>query len=337
MKTILRTAVLATAVAMLASCYVEVDDHYRVPGRRVGIDASLNSAMRPPRPAGHSENVVDAPPSGHAPRRVALLTDYGNSDEYVPILKGAILREAPDAPIIDLTHEAPSYGIADGEYLLTEIAKEFPADTVFVAIVDPGVGTSRRALALEAENGMWFIGPDNGLFTGVMDTFGVRETWEIVRTPTGRERSDTFHGRDLFAPIAGKLVAGEDISPFVEKLRNPVRLERVPAPVWTGEALSGTVLRVDKYGNILTNIPAAMAAERARLGPAQDGSVRVAVEAGGRTVTAPFARTYGDVETGALVLVINSRGNLELAVNEGSAAAELGIRTRDTIRISPVR
>lgn len=337
MKTAIRTAALILAAATLASCYVEVDDHYRVPGRRIGIDASLNNATRRPKPAGDSENVVDASPGGDAPRRVALLTDYGNSDEYVSILKGAILREAPDAPIIDLTHEAPSYEIADGEYLLTEIAKEFPADTVFVAIVDPGVGTARRALALEAENGMWFIGPDNGLFTGVMEEFGVRETWEIVRTPTQRDRSDTFHGRDLFAPVAGKLVAGEDISPYVERLRDPVRLPRVAAAVWTGEALFGTVLRVDKYGNVLTNIPAPMAADRAGLRPAQDGSVTVSIEVGGRTVTVPFARTYGDVAEGAPVLVINSRGNLELAVNEGSAAAEFGIGTRDAIRISAAR
>lgn len=263
---------------------------------------------------------------------IALLTDYGTSDEYVGILKGVILRDNPEAHFVDITHEVPSYDIRAGNYLLSRAAVEFPEDTVFLCIVDPGVGTSRRAIAARAENGMWFVGPDNGLFTSVIEQFGLAEAWEITTPPDGRARSDTFHGRDLFAPVAARLAMGESIADFANEID---AIERIPIreAAREGDAVTGEVAHVDKYGNIITNIPAALADDIGLRFP-DSGGPMASVRVGDTTIEARCVRTYGDVPEGAPLLAINSRRMLELAINMGNAAGDWNVRSGAPVSVS---
>lgn len=253
---------------------------------------------------------------------VALLTDYGTDDHYVGVLEGAILKVAPEARLVTITHQVPSFDLREGSYLLGLAAAEFPPGTIFVAVVDPGVGGTRRPIVIETEDGKLLVGPDNGLFTDVIGRLGLRHAFEITNDTLTRAgvKSSTFHGRDLFGPVAGHLAAGVAVAQVGPEIRDPVRLPTQPARI-EGARATGMVVHRDHYGNLLTNIPAALV-ERVGLRHGQTVAVRV----GGRTVRAPLVASYGDVARGAFGLVVNSEGNLELARNQASAGEALGIR-----------
>ena len=260
---------------------------------------------------------------------VALLTDYGTSDHYAGVLAGSILAVAPDAQLVTITHEVPAYDVREGSYLLALAAAEFPPHTVFVAIVDPGVGTTRRPVALETNDGKLFVGPDNGLFTGVLDRLGLAHAFTITNDALTRTgvRSVTFHGRDIFGPVAGHLAAGTRRNQVGPATTDLVRLPSQAARLAHGK-IDGEVVHVDHYGNLLTNIPAELLDQ---LGVTPDHLVTLRL--GTQTVSAPRVLTYGAVPRGALALVVNSEGRAEIACNQRSAAARLGARAGATVSI----
>lgn len=282
--------------------------------------------------------LIHAPPAparaADAPRRIlALLTDYGTRDFYVATLRGAILSVDPRARVIDLTHEVPPFDIREGAFLLAESSREFPPGTVFVAIVDPGVGTTRKPVAIRVRDGSLFVGPDNGLLVDAARMRGIVETREIASPAFMRHgaRSSTFHGRDLFGPAGAHLARGDDFAAV-----GPVRKAFVELPHHAPRAqrgrASGEVLHVDRYGNLITNLTEK---EARAAGLVRGGRVRATV--GKTTFDVPYAGTYGDVARGERVLVTGSTGRLELAINEGDLGRAIGARAGEPVSIEAAR
>lgn len=235
---------------------------------------------------------------------VALLTDFGVTDPYVGIMKGVIAGVAPDVPVIDVTHGVPPQDVRTGALFLDAAWPYFPESTVFVCVVDPGVGTPRRPLAASAA-GRLFVGPDNGLLSLLP-----RAVYRELAAPWGLPtRSRTFHGRDLFAPAAARLAAGTDISRAGPVVDDIVRL-RLPVP----DGDTGEVLWIDTYGNAVTNLPGKDA-----------GHVVVGEQ------SLPVVRAYGEVPVGTAVALTGSTGRLEVSVREGNAAQRLGLRVGSKI------
>ena len=249
------------------------------------------------------------------PGVITLLTDFGTRDAYVAAMKGVILSMNRDVTIVDISHEVAAQDVVEGAWVLASAFRYFPPGTVHLAVVDPGVGGERRAIAAEA--GEWrFAGPDNGVLTWALECAGDVRAVELTNAKYVRpDVSATFHGRDVFAPVAAHLAAGvplDDLGPRVDDLaRLPVAQPRVK-----GDALVGEVLHVDRFGNLITNI------DRATLERFAPGAaVRVEIE--GHDV-GPLRRAYADASVGELLALIESTGRLEVAVREGSAAAALG-------------
>ncbi|HEY7074678.1 MAG TPA: SAM-dependent chlorinase/fluorinase [Solirubrobacteraceae bacterium] len=257
-------------------------------------------------------------------RIVTFLSDYGAGDEFAGVVHGVIARLCPAARVIDLGHGVPPQDVRTGARRLARALPFAPAG-VHLAVVDPGVGGPRRAVALRTRReDRLLVGPDNGLLMEAAERFGgVAEAVEISESPWRLEPvSATFHGRDIFAPVAAELAAdeplaeaGEPLDPFVL-----VRLEPL-APVRDGDALVAHVAEVDGFGNLVLD------AAPADYAPASLGSLRAA----GRPVV--VGRTFGDAAPGGLLLYADAGGSLALAVNGGSAAALLGLRTGDEVRL----
>jgi S-adenosylmethionine hydrolase len=264
---------------------------------------------------------------------VALLTDFGNAELYAGVMRAVIARLAPRARTIDLTHDIPPGDVATAAFRLWQAAPHLPDRTVVLAVVDPGVGTERRAVAVAFPR-LLCVGPDNGIFTYLLAAHLGAPAVEI-RQSGGGEVSATFHGRDVFAPAAARLAAGAPLSrlgaPAAGLVRLPLpRLELGGAAV--GESVTGVVVCVDRFGNAITSIGALRReAGRIALAPWLPGCAAAAVrEAGARVElpggrAVPLARTFADVPEGSPVAYIGSDGLLEIAVNRGSAREALGL------------
>jgi S-adenosylmethionine hydrolase len=251
---------------------------------------------------------------------VTLLTDFGLTDTYVGQVKGALLAVAPAATLVDLTHAVPAQDVQAGAFLLWSAVEPFPAGTVHLAVVDPGVGSARRAIAIRSARGDVFVGPDNGLLLPAVDRLGGCTAAVALTDPgywrAGSLPSATFHGRDVFGPVAGHLVAGvplDKLGHAVEDLQRPFAL---PAP----KGLRGEVLHVDTYGNLVTNLVAQ--------GLPDGFHVRI-----GQFVVHP-AEHYAAVEPGALLALAGSTGLLEIAVRDASAAALTGATRGTAVRVT---
>lgn len=243
--------------------------------------------------------------------RITLLTDFGTADGYVAAMKGVIAALAPGVPIDDATHDIPPGDVASGAWALARYWDLYPEGTIHIAVVDPGVGTARRGLAARI-GGRYFVAPDNGILTRVLDAGAAVEAVEITARRLMRDvASATFHGRDVFAPVAAHLAIGVRLSELGGRVDDLVRLE-LPHPEKTPTGARGSVVHVDRFGNLITDIPASWV----------PGSACVVVA--GRRV-GPMRRTYGDVRAGELVALIGSAGFLEISVRNGSAAAVLGV------------
>lgn len=242
------------------------------------------------------------PPAADAPI-LTLLTDFGTRDGYVAEMKGVLLSTVPEATLIDVSHEIPPQDVEAARLAVARYWRRFPAGTVHVVVVDPGVGTPRAALAVQAE-GRLLVGPDNGVLSPALLMPGSR----AVALPVPAGASPTFHGRDVFAPAAAALARGAALETLGSPARAPV-LRRTPEPVRDADgSLRGEVISVDRFGNLVTNFIAL-----------RSGSV----ELGGRRV--PMRRTYADVQPGELVAIVGSSGLLEVAMRDGSAAQALGL------------
>jgi S-adenosylmethionine hydrolase len=245
---------------------------------------------------------------------ITLLTDFGTADSYVAEVKGVMLSSAPGTALVDVSHAVAPGDIRSGAYLLGRVWHRFPRGTVHFAVVDPGVGTGRAALALAA-HGHYFVGPDNGLFTFVLRDSEVR----IVSLPTPDGASATFHGRDLFAPAAAALATGAALVTLGEAFTAmPARLVYAE-PHYEGKLLVGEVVYVDRFGTLVTNLTPGLVPPYA------------IVEVEGLEVGA-LRTTFGDVPTGGLVAYLGSGGQVEVAVRDGSAARRLGMGVGGRVR-----
>jgi S-adenosyl-L-methionine hydrolase (adenosine-forming) len=255
------------------------------------------------------------------PPIITLLTDFGLVDPYVGMMKGAVLSLNPAATLVDVTHEVPPQDIATGAFLLAHAAAYFPPGTIHIAVVDPGVGSRRRPIAVAADDQL-FVGPDNGLLSLALRARRRRQAVVLTNARYFRAaRSHTFHGRDLFAPVAAHLSLGVPLGALGPPAGRRVSLPW-PAPRARGRRLRGAVLLVDRYGNVITNI------DRPRLGSGRG----LAIVAGGRRWSR-VVRTYADVAPGQPLALVNSYDLLELAVRDGSAATLLGLRPGDPVTV----
>ncbi|MGE0449424.1 MAG: S-adenosyl-l-methionine hydroxide adenosyltransferase family protein [Vicinamibacterales bacterium] len=255
---------------------------------------------------------------------IAFLSDFGLRDHYVGAMKGAALAVCPDATLVDLTHEIPPQDITAAAYELAAAAGYFPVETVFVAVVDPGVGGSRRGIAAEAD-GRRFVGPDNGLFTLIVSGAGSVRAVEITSPRHQRPAiSRTFEGRDRFAPAAAWLAAGVPLGELGPDVSNLVTLD-LPVPVTRGRTIVGCVIRVDRFGNAITNIAASAVASL----PAD-----LVVHAGDVEI-AGLVPSYAHAAHGAPCALIGSSGHLEVALNGGSAAKTLRLERGAVVQVRP--
>ncbi len=245
---------------------------------------------------------------------ITLLTDFGISDSYVAEMKGVLLGAAPGAGLVDVTHSVQPGDVRAAAYLLGRVWHRFPEGTVHLAVVDPGVGTDRTALALTA-HGHYFVGPDNGLFSFVLRDAEV----QIVSLPTPNGASATFHGRDLFGPAAAALASGVPLARLGEPFAGmPVRLAYAE-PHYEGKAVVGQVIYVDRFGTLVTNLTPELVPTYA------------SVEVEGLEVGS-LRRTFGDVPTGGLIAYVGSGGQVEIAVRDGSASRRLGMGVGGRVR-----
>ncbi|HVZ76793.1 MAG TPA: SAM-dependent chlorinase/fluorinase [Gemmatimonadaceae bacterium] len=242
---------------------------------------------------------------------ITLLTDFGTADGYVAEVKGVLLTGARDATLVDITHDVAPQDVDGARLALARYWRRFPEGAIHLAVVDPGVGTPRDALAVES-SGRFLIGPDNGVLSPALLAPGAR----AIRLPVPAHASPTFHGRDVFAPAAVQLANGVPLDALGEPVSEPI-IRRTPEPHRAADgALEGMIVTIDRFGNAITNF----------LG-VRGGVAHVA----GREV--PVRRTYGDVASGQPLALVGSSGLLEIAVRDGSAAHVLQLTRGMPVRM----
>jgi S-adenosylmethionine hydrolase len=251
-------------------------------------------------------------------RPIVFLTDYGRADEFVGVCHGVIASIAPDVRVIDLTHDVPRQDVMRGALILGRATKYMPDDAVYVAVVDPGVGTERRSIAVRAATGAYLVGPDNGLLSPAWQALGGAEAAASVADPRVMlfPVSKTFHGRDVFAPAAAHLASGaglEALGPALDP--GALRTLEMPVPMVADGALGCRVIGVDGFGNVQLN---------ARAGDLEAAGIRDLLQVAGRAV--PKVGIFADVPEGILAAIIDSQGYLALVVNHGSAAQMLNLK-----------
>lgn len=263
------------------------------------------------------------------PPTVLFLSDFGVKDGAVAACKGVMWSIEPTLRIVDLTHDVPPYDIESAAEVLEQALPFYPAGTVAVAVVDPGVGSERKSVAILTQKGHILVGPDNGIFTLVMQSEGVERARELREPRYFRagQSSFTFHGRDVFAPVAAHLAAGTPLDSLGPPIV-PVRLDLGPARIVDGR-IEGMVRYIeDPYGNVVTNIPAALLDSiAARIGD----SLEVRLDS--RTLRLPWRNTFSDVPRGQALAVVHSRGLLSFSVNQGNFASRFGVKRKDSVRI----
>lgn len=276
---------------------------------------------------------------------IAILTDFGTQDPFTGILKGVIARLAPGLPVIDLTNSIPAGDIRRAAFHLWQSVPFFPAGTVFLSVVDPGVGTSRRPMILEtsispSSGKYWFVGPDNGIFTYLLNAKS--HAWEITNPEYMLEgASKTFHGRDIFAPAAAHLAQGVPAASFGPPLDSPSQFERPCLEFGQPGILKGEVLFADTFGNLLTSlgrfdrsgpgkikfVPWLPGGEPAEI---PDAAINVQLPDGSRL---PLVNTFGEIPQGYCAALVGSSGLIEIVSNQASAANLLKLSGSDPIQL----
>lgn len=252
------------------------------------------------------------------PPTVVFMTDFGILDDSVALCKGVMYGITPNLRIVDLTHQVDAFSIRDGARFLFGATPYFPAGTVFVVVVDPGVGSSRKAVVVKSKRGQYFVLPDNGLMTMVEDRDGVESIRDITNADwmIGAKISSTFHGRDIFSPVGAHIARGDDWTKVGPEIEHLVRLDLKPATV-DNRGLSGEVIALDgPFGNLITNIDVD---DFAKLGYQRGDTVGVTIA--GRKIEMLFVKTFSDVPLKQPLLFIDSRGRASFALNQSSFAA----------------
>jgi len=264
-------------------------------------------------------------------RIVTLITDFGLTDEYVGVMKGVILTRAPDARIVDISHAVPRHDVHHAALLLQSAYSFFPKGSVHLIVVDPGVGTDRRLVLLKAD-GHLFLAPDNGIFSLLLDKECFEAAYEIsCEQYFLSEVSSTFHGRDILAPVAAHLAAGlepvEVGPPISQSSLKSLEVARARVEQSKGR-ITGQVVAVDHFGNLLTNI----AAEDIRnIQGKENKAITITIK---NKIISGTKMSYAHTSSGELLAVIGSRGFLEIGVNQGSAAARLGTEIGDAVTVA---
>jgi S-adenosyl-L-methionine hydrolase (adenosine-forming) len=272
-----------------------------------------------PTPGAASEAARKYPPT------IVFMTDFGVVDDSVAICRGVMYGIMPEVRIVDLTHQVTPFSIVDGARFLYGATPYYPTGTVFVVVIDPGVGSTRKAIVARSKRGQYFVLPDNGLLTLVEQTDGIEAVREITNTDwmIGTKLSSTFHGRDIFSPVGAHLARGDDWATVGPEMpaKSLVRLE-LKAVTVDARGLSATVIATDgPFGNLVTNVDAE---DFLKLGYQRGQEVPVTV--GGRDMKLKFVKTFSDVPVGQPLLYIDSRGHLGLAVNQNSFSAMYGVK-----------
>jgi len=244
---------------------------------------------------------------------ITLLTDFGTADGYVGEMKGVLLSHAPDVQLVDISHDIPPQDIERARLTVARVWRRFPEGTVHLVVVDPGVGSSRAALAVQSD-GRYLVGPDNGVLSPAL----LAATARVIELPLPATASATFHGRDVFAPAAAALARGEPLDVLGREAAQPV-IRRTPEPVRRADGgIEGEVIAVDRFGNAVTNLVGL-----------RGGTVSV----GGTTIL--VRHTYSEVSNGDPVAVVGSTGFIEIAVRNGSAAERLGLVRGQAVVLKP--
>lgn len=273
--------------------------------------------------AGAAEPASPPAASAAAPT-VVFMTDFGQRDDSVAICKGVMLGLEPRLRIVDLSHDVEPFSVLDGARFLAGVAPYYPAGTVFVGVIDPGVGSERRVLVVKTKRGQFFVLPDNGLLTLMERQEGVAEVRAVTNSAWhwAPQLSSTFHGRDVFSPVAARLARGDDWTQVGAPVAEWARLA-IPEARLTETAVNGTVLAIEHpYGNLVTNVDGAVLA---KLGYQRGDTARVSFGKG-RELRLPFVSTFSDVPVGKALMYVDSRGRVAFAVNQGSFAQTHGIR-----------
>lgn len=254
---------------------------------------------------------------------ITLTTDFGLTDGYVGTLKGVILGIAPDVRLVDLSHDIAPQDVRAAAFVLSRAAPFFPEGTVHLAVVDPGVGGQRRSLAVTTQRAS-YVGPDNGLFSPALAEEGAR-AWELDRPAFWLpDVSRTFHGRDIFAPVAARLASGVAAEQLGSPIADPVRLAITPPARYGDGRITGQVIYVDRFGNLVTDIPREWVV---------GGDWRC--EIAGQQIDR-LSATYAAAAHGALLALVSSAGTVEIAERGGNASARLGVCAGAPVRLWPV-
>jgi S-adenosylmethionine hydrolase len=264
-------------------------------------------------------------------RHICFLSDFGLADDFVGTCKGVMLGIAPGVAIVDLTHEVPGFEVEAGAEILHHATRYMPDGTIYLAVVDPGVGTARRAVALRTGDEAFLVGPDNGLLVPAAGALGGISEVALLNNERYHVHpvSNTFHGRDIFAPAAAHLAAGVELSELGEAA-DPSSLVRLGLPgveESTGEGVEARIISIDRYGN-------------ARLSVMQEESgleygAQLKIDAGDGEMPVRYLETVGSANAGELVLVPDSHWRLSLAINKGNAAHALGLKVGGWVRMMP--
>ena len=261
-------------------------------------------------------------------RIVTLTTDFGLKDPSVGAMKGAMLSAAPGMTIVDITHLVSPGNILEGAFILLEACRYFPRGTVHAGVVDPGVGGERKPILVETEDYL-FVGPDNGMLSLVARTLGMKRAIELTEKRFFLpEVSSTFHGRDIFGPVAAHLATGAAPDAFGRELGR-IRALDIPRPAAEEDGVSGEVIYVDSFGNLITNI---RKEEIDLLGGVAGCEVFI-----NGTALRGVRKTYGMAATGAALALMGSSGYLEVAVNSGSATSALKAGVGEKVKVRPIR
>jgi S-adenosyl-L-methionine hydrolase (adenosine-forming) len=287
--------------------------------RRIALPLLAIAAIAP---ACSKSPAEQAPALTGAHSTIVFMTDFGTANDAVAICKAVMLSIAPGTRIMDVTHQVTPYSIEEGARFLEGVTPYYPAGTIFAVVVDPGVGTSRKAVVVKSKRGQYFVLPDNGLVTPVIERDGLDSAREItnpdwmIQAPI----SSTFHGRDIFSPVAAHLAAGGDfnlVGPAVSQL---VRLNPKTS-LTTDKGIQGDIIGLDDpFGSLITDIPGD---EFKKLGY-RPGD-KLPVEINKKVVTLPYVRTFMEVPVGDALLYVDSRGRVGIAVNQGSYSKKFNV------------
>jgi S-adenosylmethionine hydrolase len=265
---------------------------------------------------------------------ITITTDFGLSDSYAAQMKGVILSISPEATLVDVTHQVPRQDCVAASAILADVVGAFPPGTIHLVVVDPGVGTDRRAVAVETKEaseviGPRFVAPDNGVLTEVLQNRPIHRAVRLAEPRFWRsEVSQTFHGRDIFAPVAAHWSRGVDLAEFGPPLEWPLIQLPADRPIVQAGEIRGRIVRTDTFGNLITNIDASTLSESDR--------ERLVVELGTQRIVG-LSRCYGEKPTGELLALVGSSGRLEIAVCQGHAGEILAAWSGDPVSVKGLK